>query len=279
MTTPHLLRVPYDSAHRGTRMGAGPDVLGPALAASLPGATGETIALPSGFATEAAAGFALARALADRVRAARDAARRPLVLAGNCLSSSGTVAGVRGDGDDLAVVWFDAHGDLETPETTASGFVDGMALATLLGRCWRSIAASVAGFRPVRGDHVILVGARDVSDAERALIADAGITWVRAESLARDAAALGAALDAVRSRGARRAYVHVDLDVHDPAEAPANGYAVPGGVPAAVVRDAVRTTAARLDVVAAALTAYDPSCDPGGRMVDVARALAPLLTR
>ncbi|WP_025410080.1 arginase family protein [Gemmatirosa kalamazoonensis] len=268
--TAHLIRVPYDSGHRGARMGAGPDVLGPALAASL-GASDETITLPEGFRTEATAGFALARALSTRVRDARDAGRRPIVLAGNCLSSLGTASGV--GGDDLAVVWLDAHGDLETPETTTSGFVDGMALAALLGRCWRSMTASVQGFRRVPGSRVVLVGARDLSDAERALIADAGVRWVRADALG----ALDPALDAVVADGARRVYLHVDLDVHDPAALPVNSYPAPGGLSAAEVRDVVRRVGARLEIAAAAMTAYDPSCDPRGLVVDAARALAPLL--
>ena len=272
MTSPQIIRVPYDSGHRGLRMGAGPDVLGPALAASS-GVAPETVELPDGFRTEAAAGFALARTLAERVRAAHEGGRRPLVLAGNCLSSLGTTAGVAGD--DLAVVWLDAHGDLETPETSTSGFVDGMALAALMGRCWRSLAASVPGFRPLPGHRAVLVGARDLSDAERALVADAGVTWVRADALGALAPALGALADS----GARRVYLHVDLDVHDPAELPVNSYPAPGGLTRAAVRDVVRQVAARFEISAAAMTAYDPSCDPRGLVVEAVRELAPLLDR
>src|SRR5687768_13373447 len=130
MTDIHLIRVPYDSGQRALRMGAGPDALAPsfvdALRAEGHEVTGETVEAPPGFATEVATAFALARALSERVRAARAEGRRPLVLAGNCMSSLGTVAGLRDEDDDLGVVWFDAHGDLETPETTTSGFADGM---------------------------------------------------------------------------------------------------------------------------------------------------------
>jgi arginase len=252
-------------------MGAGPIALAPSVAEGLRAAghavEDETVEAPAGFRAEVATGFALARALSDRVRRATSAGRVPLVLAGNCLSSLGTASGVAGD--DLAVVWLDAHGDLETPETTTSGFVDGMALAALMGRCWRSLAASVPGFRPVPGQRVVLVGARDLSDAERALIADAGVTWVRADALG----ALPPALDALAASGARRVYLHVDLDVHDPAELPVNSYPAPGGLTRAAVRDVVRQIAARFEISAAAMTAYDPSCDPRGLVVEAAREL------
>jgi arginase len=61
--------------------------------------------------------------------------------------------------------------------------------------------------------------------------------------------------------------VHLDLDVHEPAEAQANQYAVPGGLSASMVRELVRVVADRFSIVAAALTAYDPSYDADGRML------------
>jgi arginase len=176
------------------------------------------------------------------------------------------------------VVWFDAHADFETPETTTSGFLDGTGLATLTGRCWRALARSVPGFAPVPGSRVVLVGARDVSRAERAALAEAGVTWLPPDVLQGSApAALARALDALAARGVRRAYVHVDLDVHDPADAPANGYQPPGGLAPAAVRAAVQSVRDRFEVAAAAITAYDPSCDPGDRGAEVALGLAPIL--
>ena len=79
-----------------------------------------------------------------------------------------------------------------------------------------------------------------------------------------------AALDPALTELARhvsRVYLHIDLDVHDPAEAQANQYAASGGVPASAVRDLVKVVAERFSIVAAALTAYDPTYDE--RMLDV----------
>lgn len=281
MSQVRLLGVPYDSGTRGARMGAGPEhLLAGGIAERLReaghAATTELVEAPEGFAAEVATGFALLRALARRVVAASDAGAFPLVLAGNCATAVATVAGV--GAADLAVVWLDAHGDLETPETTTSGFLDGMGLAMLCGRCWSSLAASVPGFAPVPGAHVVLVGARDLSDAERALVAELGITWVRADALRADpTAALAPVLDRLAGQGVRRAYVHVDLDVHDPAQAPVNGFQPPGGLTPADVRTVVGLVAGRLPLAAAALTAYDPVHDPDGRTRAVALALAPVL--
>jgi arginase len=268
-------------------MGAGPDHLAMLGAADRLRSAGrdvveDVVEASEDFRTEIGTGFALLRVLARRVGAARAAGAVPLVLAGNCSTAVATVSGVRaadgGAHEPIGVVWFDAHADFETPETTTSGFLDGMALAILVGRCWRALAASVPAYAPVPPAHVVLVGARDVSEAEQAALADAGVTCVRLEALlAAGAAALVPALDALAAAGVRRAYVHVDLDAHDPARAPANGYQPPGGLTPAVVREAVGLVADRCEVVAAAITAYDPTCDREGRAASVALALAPVL--
>ena len=83
----------------------------------------------------------------DQQRRDRNPAERfPLVLAGNCNAAVGVVAGL---GPGAAVLWCDAHADFNTPETTTGGFLDGMGLATVTGRCWTSMAARVPGFVPV----------------------------------------------------------------------------------------------------------------------------------
>src|SRR5262245_38510016 len=116
--------VPYDSGFRDARMGRGPAALLPAMPSRC---EVEEITPGGGFLGEVAMAFALAGQLADRVRAALAAERFPVVLSGNCLPAAlGTLAGL---GPGVGVAWLDAHGDFHTPETTQSGFVDGMALA------------------------------------------------------------------------------------------------------------------------------------------------------
>jgi arginase len=271
-----LIVVPWDSARRGERMGAGPERL---LAAGLPRTleqlgcvvTQSVIDPPEGSPlAEIRTAFELARAVAEHVRTAREAGRFPLVLSGNCGVASGVVAGL---GADTAVLWFDAHGDFNTPETTTGGFLDGMALARLTGRCWRAMSASIPGFAPVTEKRVLLLGARDLDPLEERALGSSALRRVAA-------AELGPTLgERVRRElaGAARTYLHLDLDVLDPAEGRVNQYAAPGGVSLAALRGAIASLRATAMPAAMTLSAYDPAFDLDGRVaraaLEVVRAL------
>jgi arginase len=274
----HLIRVPYDSGHRGLRMGRGPLDFAEHGAADRLRAAGHDVVdtvvdVPVPFPLEVGTSFALHRALSERVCAAVTAGAFPLVLAGNCGSALGTTSGVWGsqpnDSSAVGVVWLDAHADFNTPETTTSGFLDGQMLSALTGGCWQALAASIPGFRAVSEANVVLVGARDLDAAEEARLTASRVTWVRAADVRSRGvdAALASAIRALASR-VSRVYLHVDLDVHDPAEVRANQYAAPDGLSAAAVRDVVRHVGTRIPIAAAALTAYDPAYDPDKRMLE-----------
>jgi arginase len=267
----HTILVPYDSGHRGERMGRGPLHFSEHGAAARLRSRGCDVAesivdVSTSFATEVGTSFAVYRALAELVRAAVDDRAFPLILAGNCGSALGTVSGIRAatpnDASDIGVIWLDAHADFNTPDTTTTGFLDGMALAALAGTCWRGLTATIPGFRPVSDAHVVLVGARDIDPGEEQLLASSRVMRVEAARMQADGAT--AALDTALTELARhvsRIYLHIDLDVHEPSEAQANQYAVPGGLSPATVRELVRVVGARFSIVAAALTAYDPTYD------------------
>ncbi len=208
--------------------------------------------------------FELNRLLAERVADAARAGALSLVLAGNCSTAAGTCAGL--GVLEAGVVWFDAHGDFNTPETTVTGFLDGMALALLTGRCWSHVAASIPGFRPVPEEHVVLVGARDFDPPEEAALASSAIRRVHPQAIKSHgvADALRPVLTALQAR-VRRLYVHLDLDVLDPNEARANEFAAPNGLTLAELDTALRLIGAHVPIAAAALTAYDPSHDADGR--------------
>jgi len=273
----HTILVPYDSGHRGARMGRGPLHFAEHGASHRLRIQGHqvsevTIDVPAAFPTEVGTSFAVYRSLSDQVRAVVAGGGFPLVFAGNCGSSLGTVSGVRAaspnDDSAIGVIWLDAHADFNTPETTTSGFLDGTVLAALTGRGWSALTASIPGFRPVSDAHVVLVGARDLDAEEDRLLASSRV--MRVEAARMQSGGAYAALDPALTELARhvsRVYLHIDLDVHDPAEAQANQYAVPGGLAAGAVRELVRVVAERFSIVAAALTAYDPTYDE--RMLDV----------
>jgi len=270
----HLIQVPYDSGHRNARMGRGPLHFHEHGAADRLRAAGHEVAeslieVPSPFPTEIGTSFALHRALADTVRDVVAVERFPLILAGNCGSALGTVSGLRSatphDSSPVGVIWLDAHADFNTPDTTTSGFLDGTALATLTGQCWHALTSTIPGFRPVSDAHVVLVGARDIDPAEELRLARSHVIRVEAARLrvegAGSAGALHDALTELARRNVARVYLHIDLDVHDPADVQANQYAAPGGLAPSTVRDLVTVVAGRFEIVAAAMTAYDPTCD------------------
>jgi arginase len=267
-----ILAVPYDSARRGQRMGAGPERLvarglEQSLRAKGHDVLSRVIELPEGWHAEIETAFSLMRPLADAVRTARAAGRFPLILAGNCNTSVGTVAGLDGR---IGVLWFDAHGDFNTPDTTVGGFLDGMALAILTGRCWRELARAVPGFRPVPEHQVHLLGVRDLDPLEREALTASAVTVTAPADIRQAVTAatrdLPGDVDGV--------YLHLDLDVLDPSVGRVNQYAAPDGLSLMQLERAIAAVGEAVPIAAASLSAYDPSFDEDGRVAAAALRLA-----
>jgi arginase len=265
-----IFSVPYDSGFRGARMGAGPErLLEAGLAKRLTDGGHEvsvtTIELPqNSFFPENQAAFELNRRLAAAVRAAGARDAFPITLSGNCISCIGTTAGV--GSSQLGAIWFDAHGDFNTPETTKSGFLDGMSLGILTGECWSSLAATVQGFKPLSEDRVMLIGARDFDRAEDRNLVSSSVTRVAADTVRRG---LSEKLSSLRER-VTNLYLHVDLDVLDPVEGNANSYAKANGLSVAELDSAIGSIIRTFHVRAMAVTAYDPAADRDGRICEAA---------
>lgn len=265
-----LLLVPYDTALRGWRMGAGPErlvaagliqrleVLGHAVSSSV-------IEPERDVPAEIGTAFELMRAVARRVRAAVEGGRFPLVLSGNCNTAVGTLAGLAPA--SRAVFWFDAHADCNTPETTTSGFLDGTSLATALGWCWRELAGTIPGFEPVPDQNVILLGTRDIDPLEGDLLARSAVRILPPDSLRHGGLTRELASICQHADGA---YVHCDLDALDPSEGQANPFPVAGGLTVAEIESAVREIGRSVPVKAAAVTAYAPEYDSDGRVAQAA---------
>ncbi|HJQ35522.1 MAG TPA: arginase family protein [Thermoanaerobaculia bacterium] len=234
--------VPYDSGHKGLRMGAGPFRLAQEL-----GVDAEEIAPAGTFPREITTAFELNRALATRVREANDF---PVVLSGNCGSAIGAAAGL--GTERLAVLWFDAHGDYNTPDTSDSGFLDGMCLSILTGRSFHNLAKTIPGFTPVPPSRTIQVGSRDYSPGER-------------EALVADGVRMTPDFDGI---DADRLLVHVDLDVIDPQFGRANHFAVGGGLSADDVLRVIEK--APFPIAGLVIASYDPACDPEGSIAAIA---------
>ena len=259
-----LLAVPYDSGNRSARMGAGPEAL---LDGGLPHALrkdGHQVhvkiaELPANsWHAEIQTGFELMRMLSVAVRDARDSERLPIVLAGNCNTAVGTVAGLGADA--TGVVWFDAHADFNTPETTSSGFLDGTAVAILTGRCWTQLAATVPDFTPISDARVCLVGTRDIDSLEGGVLDESSVQVVAPRQLH---SALPQTLRSINEH-VDRVYVHLDLDVLDSGVASANKFAVAGGLTLEDMDYALSQIGQRFRIAGIALTAYDPAADGDG---------------
>jgi arginase len=272
--------VPYDSGHKNVRMGCGPLHLQAHGAAARLRAAGlqvteKVIDVTAAFPTEVRAAFDLHRLVGDAVSAALASGAFPVVVAGNCNTAAiGTIAGV--GTSDTGILWLDAHDDCETPDTTTSGFLDGMALAMLTGQCWPQLLRKISGMEPLPGGHAVLIGARDVSAAAAHNLASAGIERIDVEDIQRHGASVAIipAIQRLKSRGVRRLVIHVDLDVHDPVSvAPANCFAVPGGLHAADVIDLIQGSREQIEITAICLGSYDPGFDVHDRMLTTALTL------
>ncbi|HJP87100.1 MAG TPA: arginase family protein [Gemmatimonadaceae bacterium] len=270
-----MLVVPYDSGHRGLRMGAGPEAL---LKAGLVEALrdgGHQVHVriaeldQNQWQAEIQSSFELMRMLSAAVHDARAAARFPIILAGNCNTAVGTLAGL--DPSKTGVAWFDAHADFNTPETTTSGFLDGTAVAIITGRCWSQLAATIPGFTPIADNRICLIGTRDVDSLESALLDDSAVAIVAPRRLKDE---LPRAVQSV-SEHVDEVYVHIDLDVLDAGVVAANQFAVAGGLELDDMDFALSRIAKGFRITGAALTAYDPATDSDGQ---AARAAIRLIT-
>ncbi len=179
--------------------------------------------------------LATCRELMHSVRSTLDSGRFPLVLGGDHSIAIGSIAGVSshfaGKRQRIGVIWFDAHGDFNTPETTPSGNIHGMSLATSLGLGDTDLV-NLGGFAPkLTASNTVIIGARDLDEAEKVNIQEAGITVFTMRDL--DERGLRDVFEQaikIASNGTAGVHLSFDLDVVDPKFAPGTGTPVRGGV-------------------------------------------------
>jgi len=177
---------------------------------------------------------AACRTLAEMTAASVTAGRLPITLGGDHSLAAGSIPGVaralRARGEELAVVWMDAHADMNTPETSPSGNVHGMPLAAVLGIGPAALAA-IGGGTSIRPEHVAMIGLRNLDEHEKAFVRQSG---VRAYTMTEiDRRGMGSILDEALSALARSAggiHLSLDLDGLDPDVVPGVGTPVRGGL-------------------------------------------------
>ena len=179
--------------------------------------------------------LATCTALAEHVATVRRNGVFPLVLGGDHSVAMGTVSGlVRSQasaGERLGVLWVDAHTDMNTPETSPSGNIHGMPLATLLGHGVPELMA-IGGEQPaLRPEDVVVIGARDVDPGEVEFVRQLGVRVISMSEI--DTRGLARCVDeALEQITANTSGIHLsfDLDGVDPRDAPGVGTPVPGGL-------------------------------------------------
>jgi len=269
-----VIVVPYELGRLRDGVGMGPERLldhGATEALAAQGADVETgvIELDAPDDNEIDTSFAVISRIAEAVRSARESGAFPVVLSGSCLAAVGIVAGL---GESApGVIWFDAHGDFNEPETSDSGYLDGMGVAILVGHAWQGLAAQVPGARAVPESAVVLAGARALDEPERPRLERSAINHLPPAALADP----GALVEAVASMEPEPSglYVHVDLDVLDAGVARVNRYAAAGGITADQLEASLRALLADERVRAVSLTAYEPDVDPEARVPPIAARL------
>ena len=154
-------------------------------------------------------------------------------------------------GGDVAVVWFDAHPDLNTLESSPSAAFSGMVLRTLLGDGIGPLVPAT----PLAAGRLVLAGVRSSDEGEDEFVSATAIRQLTVDDLA-DPAALVAAVEAT---GAGSVYIHIDLDVLDPGELLGLSDPVPFGVTPAALVAAVRALKGRFGLAGASIAGFSPA--------------------
>ena len=203
----------------------------------------------------------------------------PLVLGGDHSLAAGSAAAsadwLRETGrGPLGLIWVDAHGDMNTPQTTSSGNVHGMPLAALLGREPNELA-SIGGSPSVLPQHTVLLGIRNLDPKERRAILDSGVHVFTMKEIDREGIAVIAerAL-ALASNGTGGVHVSFDLDVCDPAIAPGVGTPVKGGLDYREAHTLMELVADSRRLIALDLVEVNPTLDIRNTTAEFAAELA-----
>ncbi|WP_426381756.1 arginase [Mammaliicoccus lentus] len=154
----------------------------------------------------------------------------PLILGGDHSLSIGSIAGISKHYENLGVIWYDAHGDLNTLESSPSGNIHGMPLRALIGEGDEALT-NIGGYKnKVKPENVVLIGMRDLDEGEKKYIKEAGIlTYTMADI---DRLGMGQVIsETIEYLKDKTEGIHLSLDVDalDPVETPGTGTIVPGG--------------------------------------------------
>lgn len=208
--------------------------------------------------------------LCDRVYAILDSGGTPVVLGGDHSIAIGTVSGLsayyRQKGSRVGLIWFDAHGDMNTPESSPSGNIHGMPFAVVLGKGAPQLTG-IGGPEPkVRPENCVLIGARDVDRTEAEIMRNSGVRIMTMREV--DERGMANCVDeaiAIASKDTAGFHVTCDMDFVDPDFAPGVGTPVPGGPTYRESHLAMEKVSDSGGMLSFELTEVNPVLDNGNR--------------
>jgi arginase len=189
-----------------------------------------------------------------------------LGLLGNCNSSIGMLAGMQHGGAShkaptVGMIWLDAHGDFNTPETSLSGWLGGMPVAVASGQCLQRIREK-AGLNPaIKTNNIVMMGLRDVDPLEQELIDDSDITTVSAQDLVEHNDVFIKSVEDLASR-VDVIYLHIDLDILDASDIPGSFFEVEKGPKATQLIESIKMMVANPKVGALGISSF-PTTENG----------------
>ncbi len=208
----------------------------------------------------------LGASTSHHVSNARKAGHAVLVLSGDDTAAVGVVAGLQaaeGAASQIGLVWLDAHGDFNTPETSYSGILAGMPVAIIAGIAgpqWRAAAGLAA---PIPTDRILIAGVRDLDEKEEALLLSTSVRLVRAENL-RTPEQLAPIVERLASH-CSSLVLHIDLDVLDPHLVPSSSTPSAGGLEIDQAVAAIQTVLATGKVAVVSVSSLNPGAGQRGQ--------------
>jgi arginase len=191
----------------------------------------------------------------------------PVSIAGDCCTTIAMLAGLRRAVINPLLIWFDAHGDFNTWETSPSGFLGGMPLAMLVGRGEQTLLEAL-DLDPMEEERVILTDGRDLDPGESELVERSSITHLRNTP------------DLMEySFSDHPLWIHFDTDILDPDEVPAQNYPAPGGIHKEELKEIFKYLADTGLIRGISLSSWAPGLPGAEQSRDVSMELLNVLSR
>jgi arginase len=192
----------------------------------------------------------------------------PIGLLANCNGLMGMLAGLQHSGPGwkplkVGLVWIDAHGDINTPETSLSGMLGGMPVAVSTGLCLHRLRRECGLDPALPTKYVTMVGVRDTDPLEQEIIDRSNIEHITVDQVRH----LSTAIDLEMERLALLTdliYIHIDMDILDPVEVPGHGLTVADGPTSIELGNALEMMFEHPSAAAFGIASYPWSRDPDG---------------